>query len=162
MINQGLARLQRNIAKIKPELTVNPKALLTVKLENLAVSHAKQLHYARFGSTALKSAKRTTLWSVLYFTHSTSYYPVFSKQIHLQDFPRMTQQKQPFMSLADQDLMRNWAKSHGKCVRQRTVRQETTKYKAGTLPLNMYQTAVQRGERLEFVPVENEDNGEQL
>ena len=26
----------------------------------------------------------------------------------------------------------------------------------------MYQTAVQRGERLEFVPVENEDNEEQL
>ena len=66
------------------------------------------------------------------------------------------------MSSADQDLMRNWAKSHGKCVRQRTVRQETTKYKAGTLPLNMYQTAVQRGERLEFVPVKNEDNEEQL
>ena len=34
--------------------------------------------------------------------------------------------------------------------------------KAGTLPLNMYQTAVQRGERLEFVPVKNEDNEEQL
>ena len=38
--------------------------------------------------------------------------------------------------------------------RQRTVRQETTKSKAGTLPLNMYQTAVHRGERLEFAPVE--------
>ena len=74
----------------------------------------------------------------------------------------MKQQKQPFMSSADQDLMRNWANSHGKCVRQRTVRQETTKYKAGTLPLNMYQTAVQRGERLEFAPVENKDNEEPL
>ena len=40
---------------------------------------------------------------------------------------RMTQQKQLFISSADQDLMTNWAKSHGKCVRQRTVRQETTK-----------------------------------
>ena len=68
----------------------------------------------------------------------------------------------PIMSSADHDLIRNWAKSHGKCVRQRTVRQETTKYRAGTLPLNMYQTAVQRGERLEFVPVENEHNEEQL
>ena len=51
-------------------------------------------------------------------------------------------------------LMRNWANTHGKCVTQRTVRQETIKYKAGTPPLNMYQTAVQRGERLEFAPVE--------
>ena len=44
--------------------------------------------------------------------------------------------------------MRLWARDKGKCVRQRTVRQETRKYKAGTLPLNMYQTAVHQGERL--------------
>ena len=31
MINQGLARLQSNIAKINPELRVNPEALLTVQ-----------------------------------------------------------------------------------------------------------------------------------
>ena len=64
------------------------------------------------------------------------------------------------MTLADQDLMTNWANTHGKsCVRQRTVRQET-KYKAGTLPLNMYQTAVHRGERLEFAPVEKVEQPE--
>ena len=67
MINQGLARLQSNIAKINPELRVNPEALLTVKVEKLhAVSHFKnptctQLHYAKdFGTTALESAKRMT------------------------------------------------------------------------------------------------------
>ena len=90
------------------------------------------------GTTALEPAKRMTQWSSFYFTHSTSYYPVPSTQIHLQVFPRITQQNLPVMSSADQDLMRNWANTHGKCVRQRTVRQETTKYKAGTLPLNMY------------------------
>ena len=90
MITQGMTRLQSNIAKINPELTVNPEALLTVKVENLhAVSHFKhptcmQLHYARdFGTTALESAKRMTQWSAFYFTHSTSYYPVPSTQIHL-------------------------------------------------------------------------------
>ena len=31
---------------------------------------------------------------------------------------------------------------------------QTTKYKAGILPLNVYQTAVHRGERLELAPVE--------
>ena len=56
-----------------------------------------------------------------------------------------------------EDLMRNWANTHGKCVRQRTVLQETTKYKAGTLPLNMYQTAVHRGE---FAPVEGVEQPE--
>ena len=87
MINQGLARLQSNIAKTNPELIVNPEALLTVKVENLhrAVSHFKhqtymQLHYARdFGTTALESAKRMTQWSAFYFTHSTWYYPVPSR-----------------------------------------------------------------------------------
>ena len=88
-----------------------------------------------------------TQWSAFYFTHSTWYYPVPSTQIHLQDFPRMTQQNLPVMSSAAQDLIRNWANTHGKCVRQRIVRQETTKYEVGTLPLNMYQTAVYRGER---------------
>ena len=34
----------------------------------------------------------------------------------------------------DQERMREWARNNGKSVRQRTVRQETTKYKAGTLP----------------------------
>ena len=101
-----------------------------------------------------------TQWSAFFFTHSTSYYPVPWTQIHLLDFLRMTQQDLPVMSSPDQDLMRNWANTHGKCVRQRTVRQETTKYKDCTLPLNMYQTAVHRGERLEFATVEREGQPE--
>ena len=72
----------------------------------------------------------------------------------------MRQQNLPVMSSADQDLMRNWANTHGKCVRQRTVQQETTKYKAGTLPLNMYQTAIHRGERLEIATVERVEQPE--
>ena len=35
-------------------------------------------------------------------------------------------------------LMKEWAQEHGKSVRQRSARQETTKKKAGTLPLSMY------------------------
>ena len=37
--------------------------------------------------------------------------------------------------------MREWAVQHGKCVRQRTMRQETTKFKVGTMPLNIYRPA---------------------
>ena len=36
--------------------------------------------------------------------------------------------------------MRAWAKMHGKSVRQRNVRQDNTKDRAGTLPLNLYET----------------------
>ena len=39
---------------------------------------------------------------------------------------------------------------NGKTVRQRTVRQDTTKFKSGTLPLNMYQTGEKIGEKLCF------------
>ena len=47
------------------------------------------------------------------------------------------------LNSAEQTVMRKWAKDFGKSVHQRTVRQETTKFKAGTLHLNMYkQSAV--------------------
>ena len=60
------------------------------------------------------------------------------------------------MSSTDQGLIRNCANAYSKYVRQCTVRQETTEYKAGTLPLNMYHTALLQRERLEFTQ-ENED-----
>ena len=46
--------------------------------------------------------------------------------------------------------MREWARDNGQSVRQRTVRQETTKYKSGTLPLNMHQSEEQIGEKVKF------------
>ena len=36
--------------------------------------------------------------------------------------------------------MRAWAKMHGKSVRQRNVRQDNRMDRAGTLPLNLYET----------------------
>ena len=64
-----------------------------------------------FGQASFSSsAKRMTQWSIFYFTHSISYYPVPSTQIHLQDFPRMMQQNLPVISSADQDLMSNFCK----------------------------------------------------
>ena len=150
MIKNGLTRISDNIKKINIDVEVNPQALLTVKVENLhAVSHFKhptcsQLQYARdFGATMLESAKRMTRWSAYYFTHSSSYYPPPSTQICLSDIPKMQQPKKPSVSINDQKLTRQWAKDHGKCVRQCTVRQETTKFKAATLPLNMYESAKQ-------------------
>ena len=59
----------------------------------------------------------------------------------------MQQPKRPSISINDQKLMKQWAKDHGKCLRQHTVHQETLKFKAGTLPLNMYESTKQIGER---------------
>ena len=144
MIRLGLHKLSLNIEKLK----VNPESLLTLKAENLhAVTHLKHptclpLQYASdFGSHVLESAKRMARWSSYYFTHPSSYFPVPSSQIDWKDLSRMEPLKSPLMSPEGKELMRKWARDHGKCVKQRTVRQETTKYKAGTLPLNMYQTS---------------------
>ena len=118
-------RTSLNIEKLNPEAKGNPESLLTLKVETLhAVTHLKHptclpLQYARdFGSHMLESAKRMARWSAYYFTQPSSYYPVPSSQIDWEDLPRMEPYK---------ELMRKWARDHGKCVRQRTLRQETTK-----------------------------------
>ena len=77
-----------------------------------------QLHYA------LESEKRMTQWSA--FTSHTQHHIILYPR-HKFTF-KIFQQNLPGMSSADQDLMWNWANTQGKCIRQRTVRQETTKY----------------------------------
>ena len=63
--------------------------------------------------------------------------------------------------------MREWAEDYG-TVRQRTVRQETTILKAGTLPLNMSRaTSVPKKEKVTFqtrpseAPVHVDENEQQ-
>ena len=46
--------------------------------------------------------------------------------------------------------MREWARNNEKSVRQRTLPQETTKYKAGALPLNMYERKQPIGDKIQF------------
>ena len=56
--------------------------------------------------------------------------------------------------------MLEWAANNGKAIRQRTVRQETTKFKAGTLPLNMYATSAQSTEKIIIEHVKEDDHEE--
>lgn len=46
--------------------------------------------------------------------------------------------------------MIEWAATNGKAVRQRSVRQETTMFKAGTLPLNMYRSSEYPKDKISF------------
>ena len=48
--------------------------------------------------------------------------------------------------------MIGWATTNGKAVRQRSVRQETTMLKAGSLPLNMYRTSDYPKDEVSFSP----------
>ena len=66
------------------------------------------------------------------------------------------------MNDEDQEYIREWARNNGKSVRQRTVRpvrQETTKYEVGTLPLNMYESEQLIGGKIQVeTPPANELN----
>ncbi|KAJ7375088.1 hypothetical protein OS493_001821 [Desmophyllum pertusum] len=64
-------------------------------------------------------------------------WPAYGK---FQNFPNLG--KTRHLDSKQAQMMREWAVLHGKCVRQRTVREETTKFKAGTLPLNMYRPSL--------------------
>lgn len=148
------------------EYSVDLQSLLTVQVENLhATSHFKEqfptcLQYARLlSATVYESVKRSVNWSAYYFTHAQSYYPVPSTRRQLSAMPFMGHLSPTrTLSSGEKETMKNWASDYGKCVRQRTVRQETTKFKAGTLPLNMYQATVSQkhGNKVSFDSVPEE------
>ena len=58
--------------------------------------------------------------------------------------------------------MRQWAREHGKAVRQLSVRQNNTKHAAGTLPLNMYGKELPVGDRVTEEASSADDIGDQL
>ena len=60
----------------------------------------------------------------------------------------------------EQEVTLHWAANNGKADKQRTVRQETTKFKAGTLPLNMYATSAQSTEKILIEHMEEDHHEE--
>lgn len=81
--------------------------------------------------------KRATKWAAKYFTHHASYYPVPVSHMSFTDLVYMTPLPSVEMSKENQQLMREWLEPY-RPVRQRTVRSETTKDKAGALPPGVY------------------------
>ena len=131
-------------------LWIHPCSCLTVQVENIhAIGHFKDQfptalpQYARnLGNTVYESNKRVIRWAAYYYTHQQSSYPQITP---LNDISRMSYLK-PTRKLNNSE----WEANYGKAVRQRTVRQETTMFKAGTLPLNMYTTSVPQNEKVRF------------
>ena len=150
MIYSQLGTLQSTIQAINKEIDVDLHSCLTTQVENLhAVGHFKDefptvLNFARnLGNSVYESIKRITSWAAYYFTHPTSYYPIPDNSISLKEISKLPHLgKTRHLDSKQAQMMREWAVLHGKCVRQRTVRQETTKFKAGTLPLNMYRPSL--------------------
>ena len=129
-------------------MNLNLEALLTLNVKNQhAVTHFKKetftlLEYAQiFGSYVEEGVKRVTPWSAHYYTHPNSYYPVetsIDDQLVHVEIPKPIAEK---LSRNYEAEMRLWAKRFGKCVRQRNVRQDNTMDRAGTLPLNLYESS---------------------
>ncbi|CAH3172391.1 unnamed protein product, partial [Porites lobata] len=120
------------------------KTLLTTEVENLhAVSHFKNetfntLQYAMdFGTIAKESLKRVSEWAAKYFTHPASYYPVPQTGMLLSDIKFMSPLPSKTLPNREEDAMRGLVDNF-RPVRQRTVRSETTKDKAGALPPAVY------------------------
>ena len=136
---------------------------MTLDVENIhSVVHHKDplctvLDYARnFGNAAKEGLKRTTHWAAIYFTNPKSWYPVPERAMFLSAMPVI--QPLPSVPMTPQcvQVMRDWAQTFGAAVRQRSVRQETTMARAGTLPSYLYQREVQPGESVSL-----ERSGEQ-
>ena len=120
------------------------------------------LRYAQnLANTVYENIKRVVQWAAYYYIHEKSYYPVVSQATPLDALPRMTHLK-PARKLNDREreVMLEWAANNGKAVRQRAVCQETTKFKTGTLPLNMYATSAQSTEKILIEHVEEDRHEE--
>ena len=158
MIIKDLQDLQELLQALNTSYQVDLHSFLVLQVENLhAMGHfndqfSTSLQYARnLANTVYESIKRVVRWAAYYYAHEKSYYPVIPQITSLNPLPRMSHLK-PTRKLnnGEQVLTRGWAANYGKAVRQRTVRQETTMFKAGTLPLNMYATSVPQNEKVRF------------
>ena len=112
------------------------------------------MQYARnLANTVYESIKRVVPWSAYYFTHDKSYYPVLRQSTPLNAIPKLEHLKaRRELNRQEKDLMIEWATNNGRAARQRSVRQETTMFKAGTLPLNMYRTSDYPKDKVSFSP----------
>ena len=173
MIEWGLQRLLINVSEFDYKAT-NLLSCMTLDVENchstIHMANLSILEYCRsFGLTMKESIKRTTEWGTYYHTSRRSWYPKPEETIPFSRVPTIKSLPVIQMSQADCDLLRNWASSYGAAVRQRTVRQETTMAKHGTLPEFIHQwqcvtsdkpimfTSGQDDERLDNEEVDDEE-----
>ena len=137
--------------------------LLTTMVENLhAVSHFKNdtfsvLQYSMdFGTIVKEYLKRITKWAAKYYTHPTSYYPVPETHVNFKDLSYIPPIPSGNMIKEDQQLMKEWMEPF-RPVRQRTVRGETTKDKAGALPPSVYSKPKEHSDVVVFDSEESDE-----
>ena len=164
MIDTGLQRLYANLRKFDYRHT-NLLSCMALDVENChSTVHVKQANmsmaeYCRSFGLAMKEAvKRVTTWAAYYHTSRRSWYPKREGALLLSQVPVMKPLPIVNMRQADCDALRDWASSHGAAVRQRTVRQETTMARHGTLPEFMYQRQCEISEKPVSIAFDKQGN----
>ena len=88
-----------------------------------------------------------TSWAAFYHASRQSWFPKPDGALLVSQVPFMIPLANVDMRPADCDTLRDWASSYGAAVRQRTVRQETTMARHGTLPEFMHQRQCEVAEK---------------
>ena len=151
-----LAEAHTNL--IKTVSSINQEYLPKINVNTLSTDHIECLHFSHrnrsvptvlehsrdLGSTLRENCKKTTGAGFYYHTHSNQkehYFPSThdscDKPIAAFNMIKFPPQQKVKLSKEHQQTMIERAREHGKPVRQRSARQQTTKKNAGTLPLSM-------------------------
>ena len=153
MMDTRLQRLYANLGKFNYR-HANLLSCMTLDVKNChSTVHHKQgnmsmAEYCRSFGVAMKEAvKRVTSWAAFYHTSRQSWYPKPEGALLLSQVPFLKPLANVDMRPADCDALRDWASSYGAAVRQRTVRQETTMARHGTLPEFMHQRQCEVAEK---------------
>ena len=146
----SLEKLLETVAifNYKPNLL----SMMTRSVEHFhSTIHAKQvlmsqLQYGReFMRSTKESLKRIFPWSAYYFTNRKGRcYPPIEDGIDFNNITSLLPKKTKYgtISKSNEEKLISWAESYTRAVRQRTVRQETTMAKSGTLPHYLYADSI--------------------
>ena len=93
-----------------------------------------------FGNCVKENVRRLSAWSVFYFTHPRSWYPLPEGSIQFQEMPTMKPLPVRELSLDGCQKLTEFANVYGRAVRQRFVRHETTMAKGKNIAICCYET----------------------
>lgn len=150
--------------------SANMLSMMTLSVEHFhSTTHMKQtmlspLQYAMSFMTSIKeSLKREFPWAAYYFTSTKgSWYPPSESSTNYikvsKSLPSKLYSKSGTRKKVEEEEMRQWAQTYTKGVRQRSVRQETTMDKSGTLPHYLYSVDIckQAAKTKRYVDEENQ------
>ena len=150
MLRIRLENLQK-VSELYGYDSLNLLSRMTLDVEDihLVVYHRDPLctelnHPRNFGNAAKEGLTRTTHWATYYFTNPKSWCAVSER--FMTAIPVIQPLAPVPMAPQSVEKTRDWAKTFGAAMRQRSIRQERTMARAETLPSYLYQSEVQPGE----------------